>query len=89
MTKEMEDALTADAEKLLTETGRDHANIGLFNPVSVGPVLTLGRWMDYWDAAVMAAVSEKCSGFSDFYGPRVEPPTEKPIKGVDSDNTGF
>lgn len=32
--------------------------------------------------------SEKCGDISDLFGPSVEAPTEKPIKGVDTD-AGF
>lgn len=34
-------------------------------------------------------MSEKHSDISDIFGPKVGPPSEKPIKGVDTDNGGF
>jgi hypothetical protein len=34
-------------------------------------------------------MSEKPSDISDIFGPKVEPPSEKPIRGIDTDNGGF
>ena len=34
-------------------------------------------------------MSEKPSDISDIFGPNVGPPTEKPIKGIDTDSGGF
>lgn len=38
---------------------------------------------------MLGSVPEKCSEVSDIFGPKVEPPTEKPIRGIDTDEGGF
>lgn len=38
---------------------------------------------------MLGSVPEKCSEVSDIFGPNVGPPTEKPIKGIDTDEGGF
>jgi len=38
---------------------------------------------------MLGSVPEKCSEVSDVFGPRVGQPTEKPIKGIDTDEGGF
>lgn len=38
---------------------------------------------------MLGSVPEKCSEVSDIFGSKVEPPTEKPIRGIDTDEGGF
>lgn len=38
---------------------------------------------------MLGSVPEKCSEVSDIFGPKVGPPTEKPIRGIDVDEGGF
>lgn len=38
---------------------------------------------------MLGSVPEKCTEVSDIFGPNLGPPTEKPVKGVDTDDRGF
>lgn len=41
------------------------------------------------DRCLIEAPSEECRDTSDVFGPPVGPPTEKRVKGVDIDDSGF